>query len=141
MPLPAVPALPVRAGPWVPGLMGAALVSALGPLGGCSAGSAAAVAAADPAPTPPACRALLRTASDWPALPPLAAEVARRSALPVQSLAAITPRLFALTLQAADPAACSAALARLGADPGFALGVDPDRHRTRPAAPAASTSQ
>ncbi|MDE2082825.1 MAG: hypothetical protein KGI90_15850 [Burkholderiales bacterium] len=125
--------LRVRAAGWASGLIGTALI----PLGACSAPTAG--ADAGPAPTP--CRMLLRTAADWPAAAPLAAEVARRTALPVPGVLPITARLFAITLQAPDAATCAAARARLTADPGFALGADPDRRRTRPAPPAASSAQ
>ncbi len=124
-----------RAARWARGLIGTALI----PLGACGAPAAGADADAGPAPTP--CRMLLRTAADWPTVAPLAAEVARRTALPAPGVVPITARLFAITLRAPDAATCAAARARLTADPGFALGADPDRRRTRPAPPAASSAQ
>ena len=87
------------------------------------------------------CALVLTTQADWAATPALAAEVARRAGLPVRGVQAITPRMFAVTLDAASAASCEQATARLAADKAFAVSVEADRRRTRPVRPSASSAQ
>jgi|WetSurMetagenome_2_1015567.scaffolds.fasta_scaffold01134_16 hypothetical protein len=102
-------------------------------LGACSLPSAA---PADPG----GARVLLSTVADWTAGAELAAAAAQHAGVPVRDLAALGGRTFVLTLDCADEASCRQAMARLGADPGFARDVQPDQRRTLPTRPSASSA-
>jgi hypothetical protein len=92
-----------------------------------------------PAPVEPAVpRVLLSTVAEWPALPALAAAAAQRAGVAVTAASAVSPRLFALTLDCADARACRDAMQRLAADTTFARAVEPDSRRSLPPRPAAS---
>jgi hypothetical protein len=84
------------------------------------------------------CALLLTTAEDWPSASKLSTEVGRRSALPVRNVRGISPRLFGVTLETTDAAACRRAIDQLAADRSFAVSVEPDRRRTLPR-PSGST--
>lgn len=106
--------------------------------------SSALIACAQP-PTPAAepgafGRIMLVTVADWPSGADLAMEAARRAGVAVTRSSAISPRLFALTLDCISAADCQRAIDRLGADKAFAVEVQPDRRRGVPARPSPSSS-
>jgi hypothetical protein len=102
-------------------------------------GCAAAAPAADmPAPTG---AIVLLTAADWASAPAVAEEAARRAGVAVARATALSPRMFALTLACDSEAECRRAIARLAADAHFAADVQPDRRRSLPPRPSASSSQ
>jgi len=112
------------------------LLKALPALAGLGACSLPPAAPADPQ----GARVLLSTVADWTAGAELAAAAAQRAGVPVRDLAALGSKTFVLTLDCSDEAACRQAIARLGADPGFAREVRPDQRRTLPPRPSASSA-
>jgi hypothetical protein len=90
---------------------------------------------------PAGMRLQLRTVADWPDAAALAARVAQVTALPVRDATGIAPRLFALTLDCVDEAACAAARARLLAERSLIESVHDDRRIPSPSRPAASTAR
>ena len=112
------------------------LLKALPALAGLGACSLPPAAPADPQ----GARVLLSTVADWTAGAELAAAAAQRAGVPVRDLAALGSKTFVLTLDCSGEAACRQAIARLGADPGFARAVEPDRRRTLPPRPSASSA-
>ncbi len=99
---------------------------------------AQAPADAEPEPEPAGPRVLLSTVAEWPALPALTAAAAQRAGVAVRAASAISPRLFALTLDCEGARACSQAVRRLASDTTFARAVEPDGRRSLPPRPAAS---
>ncbi len=139
-PLPPQPSHPIAAPPQPAPASGRHLAVASLPaalalaLGACSAAGGATIEPATP------CALVLTTAADWPTVQALSAAIAQRAGLPVTHLLPITPRMFALELDAAGAIACERATARLAADPTFARSVEPDRRRTLPPRPSASSA-
>jgi hypothetical protein len=86
-------------------------------------------------------RLQLVLAAEWPDPVRFAARAEQVAGVPVSAVAAVSPRVYALTLACADPPACEAARARLAAESSFAERVLDDPRHGLPPRPAASTAR
>jgi hypothetical protein len=103
--------------------------------------AAAALAACTHATAPAAPRVLVSTSADWLDPAAFAARAAQVAGVPVRDVAAVSPRLYALTLDCPDAPACAAARSRLAADRSFAQRVSDDARVPSPTQPASSSAR
>lgn len=86
-------------------------------------------------------RVVLTTAREWAGAAEVADRAQRLAGVAVRDTMEIGPRRYRLQLVCADDAACKQAIARIAADRGFVLAVDPDARQQIPAKPSREWSR